>query len=81
MGDQLLPLPLTERTVHLCMDVQRIISADGPSPTSWMDRVLPAVGRSRTAIPMELFLPVSFRRRCMTEHYCSAGKQALEDNA
>jgi nicotinamidase-related amidase len=41
MGDQLLPLPLTERSVHLCVDMQRIFSADGPWPTPWMDRVLP----------------------------------------
>jgi nicotinamidase-related amidase len=39
MGDQLLPLPLTERSVHLCVDMQRIFSAEGPWP--WMDRVLP----------------------------------------
>jgi hypothetical protein len=43
MGDQLLPLPLTERTVHLCVDIQRIFSAEGPWPTPWMDRVLPVV--------------------------------------
>ena len=39
MGDQLLPLPLTERSVHLCVDMQRIFSAEGPWPTPWMDRV------------------------------------------
>jgi len=27
MSDQLLPLPLTERSVHLCVDMQRIFSA------------------------------------------------------
>jgi nicotinamidase-related amidase len=41
MGDRLLPLPLTERTVHLCVDMQRIFSAEGPWPTPWMDRLLP----------------------------------------
>jgi Isochorismatase family len=41
MGDRLLPLPLTERSVHLCVDMQRIVSAEGPWPTPWMDRVLP----------------------------------------
>jgi nicotinamidase-related amidase len=41
MGDQLLPLPLTERTVHLCVDIQRIFSAEGPWLTPWMDKVLP----------------------------------------
>jgi nicotinamidase-related amidase len=41
MGDRLLPLPLTERSVHLCVDMQRIFSAEGPWPTPWMDKVLP----------------------------------------
>src|SRR6201987_4300715 len=41
MGDQLLPLPLPERSVHLCVDMQRIFSAGGPWPTPWMERVLP----------------------------------------
>jgi nicotinamidase-related amidase len=44
MGDQLLPLPLTERSVHLCVDMQRIFSAEGPWPTPWMDKVLPVAG-------------------------------------
>jgi nicotinamidase-related amidase len=35
--------PLTSRSVHLCVDMQRMFSADGPWPTPWMDRVLPAV--------------------------------------
>jgi nicotinamidase-related amidase len=43
MGDRLLPLPLTERSVHLCVGMQRIFSAEGPWPTPWMDRVLPVV--------------------------------------
>src|SRR5947207_105012 len=43
MGDQLLPLPLTERSVHLCVDMQRIFSAEGPWTTPWMERVLPVV--------------------------------------
>jgi hypothetical protein len=41
MGDQLLPLPLSKRSVHPCVDVQRIFSAEGPWPTPWMDRALP----------------------------------------
>jgi nicotinamidase-related amidase len=36
-----MPLPLTERTVHLCVDMQRIFSVEGPWPTPWMDWVLP----------------------------------------
>jgi nicotinamidase-related amidase len=43
MSDQLLPLPPTERSVHLCVDMQRLFTADGPWPTPWMDRVLPVV--------------------------------------
>lgn len=35
--------PLTDRTVHLCVDMQRIFSSEGPWPTPWMDRVLPVV--------------------------------------
>lgn len=38
------PLPaLTDRTVHLCIDMQRIFTAEGPWPTPWMGRVLPVV--------------------------------------
>ena len=40
MGDALLPFPLTERSVHLCVDMQRIFSADGPWPAPWMEKVL-----------------------------------------
>ena len=43
MGDQLLPLSLTERAVYLCVDMQRVFSAEGPWPTRWMDGVLPVV--------------------------------------
>jgi nicotinamidase-related amidase len=43
MGDDLLPFPLTPMTVHLCIDMQRIFSAEGPWATPWMDRVLPIV--------------------------------------
>jgi nicotinamidase-related amidase len=35
--------PLTERTVHLCIDMQRLFSAEGIWPTPWMMRVLPAI--------------------------------------
>jgi hypothetical protein len=41
MGDQLLPLPLTERSAHLCVDMLRIFSTEGPWPTPWMDGVVP----------------------------------------
>ena len=32
-----------ERSVNLCMDMQRIFSADGLWPALWMERVLPVV--------------------------------------
>ena len=34
---------LTERTVHLCVDMQLLFSAEGPWPTPWLERVLPIV--------------------------------------
>jgi nicotinamidase-related amidase len=43
VADDLHSYPLTTRTVHLCLDMQRIFSTDGPWPTPWMDRVLPVV--------------------------------------
>jgi nicotinamidase-related amidase len=43
MSDHLLPVPLTERSVHLCVDMQRLFSAGGPWPTPWMEKVLPVV--------------------------------------
>jgi nicotinamidase-related amidase len=43
MADSLLSIPLTDKTVHLCIDMQRIFSPDGPWATPWMARVLPVV--------------------------------------
>jgi nicotinamidase-related amidase len=43
MANELLPFPLTERSVHLCIDMQRLFSTEGPWPTPWMERVLPVV--------------------------------------
>jgi hypothetical protein len=43
MGDHFLPLPLTDRSVRLCVDMRRIFAAEGPWPTPWMDKVLPVV--------------------------------------
>ncbi len=42
MTDHALFTP-TARTVHLCVDMQRIFTAEGPWPTPWMTRVLPMV--------------------------------------
>jgi nicotinamidase-related amidase len=35
--------PLTERTLHLCVDMQNIFAEDTPWHTPWMTRVLPRV--------------------------------------
>ena len=43
MTNDLLPFPLTPRTVHLCVDMQRIFSSEGPWAMPWMERVLPVV--------------------------------------
>ncbi|MGD9846064.1 MAG: cysteine hydrolase family protein [Variibacter sp.] len=43
MVDAPRPVPLTDRTVHLCLDMQRLFAADGPWPTPWMHRVLPVI--------------------------------------
>jgi hypothetical protein len=59
MGDQLLPLPLTERSVYLCVEMQRIFSAEGPWPTPWQG--LAVATSSRIAIAREIFSPASFR--------------------
>ena len=32
-----------QRGVHLCVDMQRIFSAEGPWPTPWVERVFPVV--------------------------------------
>lgn len=44
MADEILK-PLTARTVHLCVDMQRLFAPGGPWPTPWMERVLPVVAR------------------------------------
>src|SRR5678815_5015619 len=51
MSNQLLPLPLTERTVHLCIDMQRIFAPNGPWATPWMERVLPVVAEIAGRFP------------------------------
>jgi nicotinamidase-related amidase len=44
MALDLLPYgPLTDRTVHLCVDMQNLFAEDSPWHTPWMKRVLPIV--------------------------------------
>ena len=51
MADRLLPIPLTEKTVHLCIDMQQLFSSEGPWATPWMERVLPVVAEIATRFP------------------------------
>src|SRR5689334_11870889 len=37
--------PLTERTIHLCIDMQNLFAKDTDWHTPWMERVLPSVER------------------------------------
>ena len=45
MGDSLTFGQLNGSAIHLCVDMQRLFSPEGPWPTPWMERVLPAVMR------------------------------------
>ena len=51
LADHLHHYPLTRRTVHLCVDMQRLFSPQGPWPTPWMDRVLPLVSELAGRFP------------------------------
>lgn len=43
MEVRLLDRPLDSRAIHLCIDMQRLFSNEGPWPTPWITRVLPVV--------------------------------------
>jgi len=43
--------PLSERTIHLCIDMQRLFAEETPWHTPWMERVLPVVVRIAEAHP------------------------------
>ena len=51
MGYPSLQSPPTARTVHLCIDMQRIFSSDGLWATPWMSRVLPFVAELAGRFP------------------------------
>ena len=38
-----LKAPIGAHAVHLCIDMQRLFTNEGPWPTPWMERVLPVV--------------------------------------
>jgi nicotinamidase-related amidase len=37
--------PLTDRTAHICIDMQNVFAEETPWHTPWMARVLPVVTR------------------------------------
>ncbi|MBV8889757.1 MAG: cysteine hydrolase [Alphaproteobacteria bacterium] len=43
--------PLTERTIHLCIDMQNLFAEETPWHTPWMKRVLPVVQRLAERFP------------------------------
>ena len=43
--------PLSPATLHLCIDMQRLFSTQGPWPTPWMERVLPVVAEIAERAP------------------------------
>ena len=45
--------PLTDRTVHLCIDMQNLFALDTPWHTPWMTRVLPVVTRIASSHPAQ----------------------------
>jgi nicotinamidase-related amidase len=51
MMPEKLRAPLSERTAHLCVDMQRLFSEDGPWPTPWLERVTPVVVRVTERFP------------------------------
>ena len=61
--------PLSERTVHLCIDMQRLFAEDTPWHTPWMNRVLPVVVRIAEAHPEQTiftrFIPPRHPDRCL----------------
>jgi nicotinamidase-related amidase len=51
MAAGLSELPLTARTVHLCIDMQRLFGPAGPWSTPWLERVLPVVTELASRFP------------------------------
>lgn len=62
MADHLLAYPSTAKTVHLCVDMQRIFSGDGPWPTPWMPGVLPVIGEIVCCHPESTIFHGSYHR-------------------
>jgi len=51
MADHLRRFTPTPRTVHLCIDMQRLFTDEGPWPTPWMERVVPVVAEIAGRFP------------------------------
>jgi nicotinamidase-related amidase len=43
--------PLEEKTVHLCIDMQRLFAPGGPWPTPWLKRTVPNISRICGSLP------------------------------
>ena len=51
MAGKLFQRPLMANAVHLCVDMQRIFTPEGPWPTPWMQKVLPVVSEIAGRFP------------------------------
>jgi nicotinamidase-related amidase len=51
MGSGLFDIPIGDRAVHLCLDMQNIFAPDGLWATAWMPRVLPVVVEIASRFP------------------------------
>ena len=82
--------PLSPATLHLCIDMQRLFSTEGPWPTPWMERVLPVVAEIAERAPERTvftrFIP-PYRAEDMPgtwrgyyERWCEATRERLDPN-
>jgi nicotinamidase-related amidase len=51
MGEVLSLSGLSRRTLHLCVDMQRLFSSEGPWPTPWLGRTLPKIQQIAERFP------------------------------
>lgn len=61
MGE--LKAPIGPNTAHLCIDMQRLFSDEGPWPMAWMPRVTPKVEQLVARAPSGQSSPALFLRR------------------
>lgn len=73
MGKGLFPYPLSAKTVHLCLDMQRIFAPGGSWATPWMERVLPVVTSIASRFPERtVFTRLSRLSRQLTGRACGS---------